>query len=833
MGRLRFFLLLAAVVTALLSSAAYLFLQVYGEDLKQAVIRALNQRLNTEVRTQQITLSVWEQFPDVAVAFTDVRVASSLPDTPRYVARFHKVRAVVSPLSAVWGPYEVRQFRVSDGYVKPRIKDDFAVNYQVLKAPPDSSEATDGQTPALNLGRITLRNIDVDYRNQAQEEAYALLVKELTLSGQLRQDRYTLQAEGQAQVQHVRIAGQSYAQHKPVTLSTQLKVNRPKGRYQFRKGGLTIAGADFAVSGSATQQGSGTQLDLHLEGRDNNLQTLLALVPEAYRQRFASYHGKGHFYCRADLTGQVTPRQNPKLQIDFGVEDGRISREQTDQVLTQVNLEGSFTNGNKQAAISTQLALDNFRASLRDRQLYGSLSLTNFTDPYLNLQVRGRPRLQDLQALLPFRDLPAMTGDFFVDADFAGRLRHLRQVSTMPKVNFKGRLGLEQAALQTPAQHPDFDSLDGHFSFNGNDLMIHRFKGQAGQSHFSLNGRFRNLASFMLLPGKPLIVDADLHSRELHLAPLVTTTTGQQGQASDTAATFALPDYLTLDLDFVCEELNYNRFQARAVNGALLYQGQKLRLPDLAFQAMDGQVNLSGNLTSQPNGNLKARLKGEGQGIRIRELFYQLKDFGQTVITHDHLAGTLASTVNMEATWNPRLEPLLDKLKVTSDVVVEEGQLNQFDPMLKLAGLVNVEELRQVSFQRLKNRIVIEDRQIRIPEMDVQSNAFNVRFSGTHQFNNTVDYRLKIDLSELLFGRKAAYETAYGKVVPSKDGEQLNLFVKMSGKAADPDIQYDRKAVARKLGKDLQQEGEELQKALKNPGRSEDEKDDYELEWDD
>jgi hypothetical protein len=370
----------------------------------------------------------------------------------------------------------------------------------------------------------------------------------------------------------VRIAGQSYAQHKPVALSTQLKVNRPEGRYQFQDGGLTIAGADFEVSGSATQQGSSTKLDLHLKGRNNNLRTLLALVPEAYRQRFASYHGKGHFYCRADLTGRVTPRQNPKLQVDFGVEDGQISREQTDQALTQVNLEGSFTNGNQQAAISTQLTLENFRANLEDRNLYGSLSLTNFTDPYLNLQLRGRPRLQDLQALLPVRDLPAMRGDFFVDADFAGRLRHLQQVSTMPKVNLKGRLGLEQGALQTPAKHPDFDSLDGHFSFNGNDLMIHRFKGQAGKSHFSLNGRFRNLASFMLLPDKPLIVDADLFSRELHLASLVTTT-DQEGQAADSAATFALPDYLTLDLDFDCENLGYNRFQAKAVNGAMLYRG--------------------------------------------------------------------------------------------------------------------------------------------------------------------------------------------------------------------------------------------------------------------
>lgn len=821
------------IIGALLSSAAFLALAIYGPQLQQRLISSLNQYLKTKVQTQNINLSLWQDFPNLTLNMTNVRVQPSALDTPRYLARFHKVKAVVDPLSVITsGPYEIAAFKLSDGYLKPRVSKALKVNYQILKNP-DTAKSTNKSTgPALNVRNVVLRNIRLDYRNHSQGEVYELFSRRLALSGKVRQASTRLSAKGKGLLNALKINGNTYAAEKPFKIKTTLKVQHDPNQYQVKQGKITLAGADFSVKGKATNKQEHLALDLTIAGKDNNLQTLLSLTPEYYRKKFSSYSGKGQFYFKAKLNGPVSPTQNPRFKVDFGIKNGTIMRGNQSKPLKAVQLEGHFTNGKQAAALTSMLELKNFEASLNDRNLYGSLTLTNFTDPYLNLHLRGRPRLQNLQALIPNWSKPAVKGDFFIDADFAGRIRHLKQVATIPKFNFKGRMGLEKAGLSTPPNHPDISKLNGYFNFNGNDLEIQRLRGKAGKSFFNLTGRVRNVASFMLLPGKKLKVEADLHSRRLFVAPLLMTA-NEKGRSSDSAATFALPDFLALDLGFTCEELNYHRFQATGVDGQVAYQDETLELRQLNFQSMKGNVELAGNLKSMPNGNLRVRLKGTGKDIKLDELFYQMENFGQKVLTKDHLEGQVTTNVKLEAAWDPHLQPLYDKLELKGDVVVENGKIKRFQPMMKLAGLVDVDELRQVNFQKLENQVIIKNRKIRIPRMAIKSNAFEGHFSGVHHFDNTIEYHIQFNLSEILFGKKEEYETAFGKVVRSENGNQLNLFVKMTGSASDPNLQFDKKAVAQKINKDLEQEGEELRKALTNPGESgDDQKDNYQLKWD-
>ncbi len=821
------------IIGALLSLTIFLALAVYGPQLQQRLLTSLNQYLKTKIETQNIKLSLWRDFPNLTLNMTNVRVRPSALDTPQYLARFHRVKVVADPFSVITGgPYDIETFKLSDGYLKPRVTKDLKVNYQILKNPDTIKTKNESAGPALNMGNVVLRNIRLEYRNRSQGEVYELFARRLALSGKVRQASTRLSAKGKGLLNALKINGNNYAAEKPFKIKTTLNVQHDPSQYQVKQGKITLAGAEFSLQGKAIHKTEHLALDLSIAGKENNLQTLLSLTPEYYRKKFSSYRGKGKFYFKAKLNGPVSPTQNPRFKVDFGIQNGTIRHGNQAEPLRAVHLEGHFTNGKQAAARTSMLALKNFEASLNGRNLYGSLTLNNFTDPYLNLHLRGRPRLENLQALIPNWSKPGMKGDFFIDADFAGRIRHLKQVSTIPKFNFKGRMGLEKATLSTPPNRPDFSNLNGYFNFNGNDLQVQRLRGKAGKSFFNLTGDVRNIASFMLLPGKKLKVEADLHSKRLFVAPLLMTANEKEGP-TDSAATFALPDFLALDLGFSCEELNYHRFQATGVDGRVAYQDETLELRQLNFQSMKGKIELAGNLKSLPNGNLRARLQGIGKGIQLDKLFYQLENFGQQFLTNKHLEGEVTTNVNLEAAWDPHLQPLYDQLKLKGDVVVENGKVKRFQPMMKLAGLVDVDELRKVNFQKLDNQVVIKDRKIRIPRMAIKSNAFEGHFSGVHHFDNTIDYNLQFNLSELLFGKKEEYETAFGKVVRSEDGNQLNLFVKMTGPASDPNFQYDKKAVAKKLNKDFEREGEELRKALTNPGESGgDQKDEYQLKWD-
>jgi len=815
---------------ALLASSAFLFVQVYGEQIKDGLITYLNQHLNTKVEARSIDVSMWEQFPKVSVDFTNVRVQESFPGSRDNLADFNRVYFVLDLWEIIQGHYVIEKILLKGGEINMRIREDYARNFRIFKDSGAQKQQQQEQDLSLDLKNITLKDVDYRYQNVPQEELLKAYLENARFSGQFQRSLFTLNAGAKLLLEEFRIADTRYVNNKPVRLQCRFQVNKAKGIYQLEKGDLRIADAGFDLSGRIEEQEEGPELNLNIQGRKNRLETLLAIVPEAYRQSFDAYSGKGKFYFNATLLGIVSPKKNPRIVVDFGIESGTITKEGVAEKLRQVNLEGHFTNGNQYALVSTQLKLHSIKARLNGRTIEGNMTLNNFTDPYLNLKVNTNVRLDDAKKFIPISRLTRLKGNLFLDAAFSGRISHLQSVETVHKTNFTGDMSLREVNIGTEGQKIDYKNLNGNFRFNGNDLIVKNFTGYAGKSNFRLDGHLRNLASFLFLKNEKLTIDADFRSQNINLKPLLTTEYSQSSK--DSVLTFVLPDYLILDLSFQCEEINYEQFHAEQIKGGIRYKGETVLLEGVEFKTMNGRMQLSGRFANSKPGNLRARLNAKGEDIAIRKLFYQMNDFGQQVLTHEHLKGNLNTTIQLEATWDEHLNPLYDELHVNSDVAIEDGELNNFAPIMKLSGLIEVAELKHLSFQKLANNIVIKNREVRIPEMRINSNAFSMDFSGVHNFNNRINYHLRINLSEILFGEKENYETAFGKVV-QKDNGQLNLFVKMTGPADDPKIRYDRKAVTDKMKQDLKQEGSDLGDLLRGKDQAESQdKDDYQLKWD-
>ncbi|MEO6168656.1 MAG: AsmA-like C-terminal region-containing protein, partial [Chitinophagales bacterium] len=153
------------------------------------------------------------------------------------------------------------------------------------------------------------------------------------------------------------------------------------------------------------------------------------------------------------------------------------------------------------------------------------------------------------------------------------------------------------------------------------------------------------------------------------------------------------------------------------------------------------------------------------------------------------------------------------KLYAIADVIVDNGELNNFDPMKALAKFVKISELQNIRFSKLQNQVEIKNQKIYIPQMQIYTNALNVQLSGTHSFQNIIDYKIQINLLKLLTSK---FEKSSGYAVESDKTTEgfLNLYLTMTGPADNPVIKYDKKAVKEKIAADLKKEKNELKKVL-------------------
>ena len=170
-------------------------------------------------------------------------------------------------------------------------------------------------------------------------------------------------------------------------------------------------------------------------------------------------------------------------------------------------------------------------------------------------------------------------------------------------------------------------------------------------------------------------------------------------------------------------------------------------------------------------------------------------NFNQDFITAEHIKGIGTAEIEMQATWKPGFIFEKEKLKVKSHLVIEKGELIQFKPLESLSDYVSLEDLKTVQFSTLENTIEIENKVVTIPTMEIKSSALSVFISGSHTFEQEIDYRIKLLLSELMstkFRKKNTQvkKTEFGEV--KENGKIFNtIYFKMTGNSENPNISFD------------------------------------------
>ena len=150
-------------------------------------------------------------------------------------------------------------------------------------------------------------------------------------------------------------------------------------------------------------------------------------------------------------------------------------------------------------------------------------------------------------------------------------------------------------------------------------------------------------------------------------------------------------------------------------------------------------------------------------------------------------------------------------------MTIANGELNNVESMKSLSRFIALKELENIRFATLKNQIEIKKQVITIPKMEINSSALNLTASGTHTFNNDIDYKIRLSLNELLAKKARAAKKQndeFGEVADDGLG-RTNIFLSMTGNISNPVIRYDSKAAVQNVKQNIQVEKQNLKGSLK------------------
>ena len=821
MKRVKKILLYAALAFLVIATSAIASLFLFKDRIIQQFVREANKSLGTPITIGKIDASVFQDFPKISIVFTDVYVEDSHPGQyPLLTAK--RISFSLNPMDVWQGRYIIQGLQVSESETNLRVNKDSKTNYIIVK-----SGAEGGGSVSFDLHNVKLSQSKVSYVDLSVAQHHEFFSQDLTATIIAREDLYQINTNGDVTIEQIGIGRSLFLQDKTFNITSALEYDDAGKNLVIQSSTLALRDNRFEVSGTYAFRDKNL-IDLSIVGKETDLQSLLALLPESAVKPYKKYESKGEVYFDARLSGEIGRRSSPFFSIAFGFRNVTLVHPDFKSTLEQVNLEGSFKTPSLSQLSRAVLSLNKITATLNGTPFTGNFDLKNLDDPYVTLDFDGEPKAADLLNFYPVDNVIDVSGSVKAHVSLSGRIALLKSTATAQQVKTEGRVELHDLNFTMGKKALTFSNLNGTLQFNNNDLAMSDLRGSFEQSDFLINGFFKNIVTYAIFDNQPIGIEADLTSRFLDMDRLF-----EIGFSESATGPYQFSISPAINLNFNChiDSLNFKKFHATHVKGDLLVKNQVAVSRSINLNAMGGKIDMSVIVDAKNPKAIDLITSATLDGIFVDSLFFVFGNFKQDFIEYKHLKGQAMATITLEATLNQALRLFPETLVADVSAAIKNGELNNFEPLKGLNKYLDDQGLNKLRFADLKNAIHIENKTVFIPLMEIRSNVTSLQLSGTHTFDQHIDYRI---IAPLRNKKKIDPDESFGAIEDDLQGRS-KVYLKITGTTDNYKVAYDQVAVRKKITSDIKKEVMELKEAFRLKGKKkkrelELKKDDY-FDW--
>lgn len=788
--------------------AGVLIVYFFEDKIVQFAIDEINKNLNTKIEVQDIRLSLWKKFPQASLEFKQV----SCEDTYEQKMKLLTAKSVFLSFN-VWdifsGKYIFKRIDIEEASVNIFIDKKGKRNFDILKR---KKQEEKGIPNHFQFNQVGLKNIHIDYENAEKSQLVLLNISKLKMSGRFSEKIHKAQITSDFFVELVKIRDTEYLHNRNLKLNTVFENNTNTETLSIQKAELAIESLHITGSGTVKTDSTGF-VDLKLTGEKLNVQSFISLLPEEWKKFENEYKSNGNFYLNVSIVGNTGQKQSPDMIIDFGIQDGEVTYKPSGLQIKRMQLKGAYQstkNGHAQ-----KLTISSLIGHLEQSEITGSFSYEWGKDKILSFATKSSIQLAELHSFFPIPGIKSMEGFIDINASFQGQSSGNQPftIYDYQQSYLTGTAKLKQVSIIPDEQKHHLTKITGLLSFANSDATLSNVSCMLGSSDINLDGTLHNLPAYLLLPDAPLQIQAKFHSNHFKLEELL--------EAEDKKNTAApkwkvkLPERVDLSLALSINKLSFNKFIASDISGAATFKNQYLSIDNLQMNAFGGLTSLRGTARMLTDTSIMVTCQSSLRQIQIKRLFEECDNFGQQTVTQENLSGKLDADVDLSVAFTQQLSALLPTLKVASNFTIQEGEIMNIKSLESLSKFIRLEELKHIRFATLSNEILIEDKIIHMPEMEIQSSAINIHLSGTHSFDNIIDYRFNVLLKDLLAQKfkRNRKQDEFGEIIEDND-RGARIFLKMTGQAKNPVVGYDGKSAQEKIKEDMKKEKQELKQIL-------------------
>lgn len=807
----RFGKILAVLALVILLAVAGLVTWVFmhQNQIKQYAIRQLNAYLKVPIQVQSVEMNLIGNFPKVSIDFNEVVMNDPIQPNKQLLACKH-IYLGFNVFDIIREQYRFKLIKLEDGELNIYFDEQGKSNLDIVKT--DSSAQEETQPFGLYLNEIVFQNLDINYQNKQQQQHIIFTANQGKLSGSIYNSSEELAFNCNLMMQQLQSGGVNYIKNKKMKLDAAIAVNQANQLLTIARANIELGLLKLKTQGTVDWSKTNTQYNIQFNGDNPDINALMAMLPGNEKMIPEDFTSRGQIHFTGKIKGASGANVQPNITFEFGINQGSLEHTSSGLKANNIKLNGLFENGQSLNGKDARLNIDNLSFVLNEQTFNGHLRLTNLNDPQLDAAVKGKLTSAIINQLLKKQGINIKQGWLDADVVYKGKVSALKNTSQLSQSQSKGAITFEFSGIHYNNNQPDMDWAKGSFQLNGNNLNMNQLAVKLKDSDIKLSGSFNNLIPFLVLNDEPLTANITYYSSLLNIKNIYIPVTNTPEKSANKKG-FELPKNVIIRADVKTDKLVYNQFDATDLSANINWERNTIKVSQLQCKSQEGNIALSGSIEQAADKRFLIAAKSNLDKINIQRLFTVCNNFGQTELTDKNLSGTLNGQIELIGVWSEALECDLNKLYVSANVKITSGQLVHYKPLESLSRFVDVNELRNIRFSDLNNTIQITNKTIFIPSFEIKNNALNLTLEGTHTFDNFIDYKAKIKLSELVWkNRKQRPNDFNEEETPDKGA---NIYLSMKGPIDNFKVTWDKKTVRQKVKQDLKTEQKNISDILK------------------
>jgi hypothetical protein len=794
---------ITGIVLLLLIVAAFAIPYLFEDQIKAKIAKSINESVDAKVAFADADLSLFKSFPQANVSISKLSIINKAPFEGDTLVSFEELNLKMSIKELFKGEDEAMNIEAvssKNGLVNIIFNKDGIGNFDIALKDQEK-KASDGKSKplALKIKEYDVENFKFKYYDERSKIKMVLDSINHSGSGDFANEVLDLDTKTTANVS-LDMDKMNYMKNIKISLDAVLGIDLKNSKYTFKENKAKINELPLEFNGFIQILEAGQQYDLTFKTPTSSFKNFLGLIPSAYASKLDNVKTTGDFTIAGFAKGMLTDTTVPKFNIAIASNNASFQYPDLPKSVQNIVIDTKIINETG-LMNDTYVNLDKLSFSIDQDVFNAKANIKNVAENALvDASLKGTINLANLSKAYPIKLDKPLSGILKADVITKFDMKSVEE-SKYENINNAGTMSLS-GFKYTDENGKGMNISTAMVTFNPSRVNLQEFKASTGKSDISVTGVLDNFYGF-IFRNQELKGNFNLNSNQIAVDDFMTTSEPAKTDKTATKKTEAMkiPAFLNVSLNANANTVLYDNLTLKNVNGKLIVKDQKVTMQNVKTNIFGGQIGLNGAVSTKektPKFNMDLNLNQ----VDIAQSFTQLDMLKKIAPIAGIINGKLNSTIKLSGNLDANeMTPQLNTL--TGDLL---GQLlsttiNSSNSTLLTALTSNIKflDLKKVNLNDLKAAVTFKDGKVNVKPFDIKYQDIKVNVSGTHGFDQSMNYNLKFDVPAKYLGTEANALIAKLSPADANKLETIPVNALLGGTFSQPKISTDIKAATTSL----------------------------------